>query len=124
MDAIEQFVPKPLRNDVRKALPNVNEALETYICASRYLTQAEQKLKDYRVSIGEPLIAVWSHETKSVIGPKLTPEQRDHKMQLCDVVSLAQSNHFKAYRELLVEIYGEEVVAFDEMLERRQERWG
>jgi hypothetical protein len=128
MDAIEQFVPEPLRDVVRKALvskvPNVNEALEMYICASRHLAQAEQKLKDYRVSIGEPLIAVWCHETRSVIGPKLTPEQADIKTQMCDLMSLAQAIHFKAYRALLVQIYGEEVVAFDEMLERRQERWG
>ena len=126
MDEIEQF-PEPLQYDIRKALvskvPNVNEALEMYICASRHLAQAEQKLKDYRVSIGEPLIAVWCHDTRSV-GPKLTPDQIDHKTQLCDLMSLAQSIHFKAYRELLVQLYGEEGVAFNEMLERRQERWG
>ena len=124
MDAIQQFVPEPLRDVVRMALPNANDALESYICASRHLAQAEQKLKDYRVSIGEPLIAVWCHETKSVMRPKLTPEQMGHKIQLCDLMSLAQAIHFKAYRALLVQIYGEEVVAFDEMLERRQERWG
>jgi|UniRef100_A0A6C0AHL6 hypothetical protein len=127
MDAIEQFLPAPLRDVVRKAhvckAPNVNEALEMYICASRHLEQADHKLKDYRVSMGEPLIAVWCHETRSV-GPKLTPEQIDHKTQLCDLMSLAQSIHFKAYRELLVQLYGEEVVAFNEMLERRQERCG
>ena len=126
MDEIEQF-PEPLQYDIRKALvskvPNVNEALEMYICASRHLAQAEQKLKDYRVSIGEPLIAVWCHDTRSV-GPKLTPDQIDHKTQLCDLMSLAQSIHFKAYCELLVQLYGEEGVAFNEMLERRQERWG
>lgn len=122
MDEIEQF-PEPLQYDIRKALvhkePNVNEALEMYICSSRHLAQAEQKLKDYRVSIGVPL-AVWYHETKSVKGPTLTPEQMDHMMQLCDVVYIAQATHFKAYRNLLVEIYGEEVV--NEMLERHQER--
>ena len=124
MDEIEKFVPEPLRDVVRMALPNANDALESYICASRHLAQAEQKLKDYRVSIGEPLIAVWCHETKSVMRPKLTPDQIDHKTQLCDLMSLAQAIHFKAYRDLLVQLYGEEVVAFDEMLERRQERWG
>jgi len=125
MDEIEQF-PEDIQYDIRKALvhkdPNVNEALEMYICASRHLEQSEQKLNDYRVSIGEPLIAFWCHETRSVIGPKLTPEHIDHKTQLCDLMSLAQSIHFKAYRELLVQLYGEEVVSFNEMLERRQER--
>lgn len=126
MDEINKF-PKSLQYDICKALvsmPNVNEALETYIGASRHLEQAEQKLKDYRVSIGEPLIAVWCHETKSVMRPKLTPDQIDHKTQLCDLMSLAQAIHFKAYRDLLVQLYGEEVVAFNEMLERREERWG
>jgi hypothetical protein len=103
MDEIDQF-PEPLQYDIRKALvhkePNVNEALEMYICASRRLAQSEENLKDYLVSIGVA--------TQSVKGPTLTPEM-DHKMRLCDLVYLAQSIHFKAYRNLLVELYGEVV---------------
>jgi hypothetical protein len=102
MDEIEQF-PEPLQYDIRNALvhkePNVKESLEMYICASRRLKQSEENLKDYLVSIGVA--------TQSVKGPTLTPEM--DQMRLCDLVYLAQSIHFKAYRNLLVELYGEVV---------------
>jgi len=110
MDAIQEFVPEPLRDVVRKALvhkePNVNEALELYIRTARDLTQAETNLIDYK--------------TNSVISSTLTPEQIYHKTQLCDMVDLAQSTHFMAYRTLLVQIYGEEVVLFHERMQRQE----
>ncbi len=107
----------PNKDRVRDALNEYTQACEAY-------GNASETLKKYRRSIGIPDIAVWCHETKSVKGPQLTPQQIEHRAHLCHVATIAQSTHFKSYRALLVQIHGEEAVAFAEMLDRRQNRYG
>jgi len=121
-------VPKRHLNDLREVLSgtnadNVCKSLTAYIGVCRKLTIAENELNDYRDSIDD-FGTRWCHETRTVIVPNLTQEQRDTTGRLRAEARIYLDLQFKTYRALLVEMHGEAVVEYAEYLDKRRKRYG
>ena len=101
-------------------------ALNRFFRAFDTREKAEKLLEAYMFSIGiDPhAIAVWDHETQSVRGPVLTQEQQQRKGQWFEVVGRALAQQRMAQRLLMVEGYGEDLVSWQEMMNRRANRFG
>ena len=101
-------------------------ALNLFLKTHNTLEQAEQYYNAYRVSIGEDphAIAVWDHETQSVRGPILTQEQQEKKERWFEILGRAIAQEGITKRALMVEVYGEPIVSWNEMMKRRADRFG
>ena len=88
--------------------------------------KAEKLREAYLFSIGiDPhAIAVWDFKTQSFRGPVLTQEEKERKNEWFHLVTRALSQQGMAERLLMVEVYGEDIVSWQEMMNRRADRFG
>jgi hypothetical protein len=103
----KQVVPKRHWDNLKEALsgPNaehVRETLVVYLEAVRAHDRSAQDLYDYQSSIGDPGSYT---ENGDLFITVLPPEEQTKREELCEVILLAQSQEYNAYRALVVQIH-------------------
>jgi hypothetical protein len=67
---------------------------------------------------------VWDFKTQSFRGPVLTQEQQEKKRLWSQLIGRALAQEGITKRALMVEVYGEDLVSWQEMMNRRESRFG